>query len=175
MNPFLVVAILLFIGGVLLIASHDPVALAELEVGVSSAGHARFDGPPMKYAIEGETPLPWCGRFVRFVFATAGKPLPGNRFLVPSVSELEKALDAAGALFQAAGFEPRRGDLVILHGTGIGDPDEMPIGGHHVGLVTNVDAVHVDSIDGDFGTPDAVRRVRRRRDARNIAFYGRIA
>lgn len=170
MDPF--VGTSLLAAGAFALLHRTPIDIARRELGVASIG-GRFRGPPFeRYAIEGEIPLAWCARFVRFCFEQAGRKLPGNRFLIPSVAQLRAALLASGQLLEPT-VVPQANDIILLEGTA-GNADGIQIGGHHTGIVERVDGDFVDSIDGDFGTPDQVTRVRRRRDASDIWGYGRV-
>ncbi len=169
----LVAAVVAAVGVGVFLVSRDPLTYATADVGLTSVGGVRGAGPPEKYNLQGEDPLPWCARFCRFCFAQAGRPLPGNPFLIPSVTNLEAALAGAGFLLPASA-EPQRGDLILLRGIGAGDPDRISAGDRHVGIVESVTDSKIVSIDGDFGEPDGVRRVTRNRHAPNISGFGRI-
>lgn len=138
---------------------QDPVAWAISQIGVSEAPPGSNDGPPMVYALEGETPAPWCGRFVRAAFIACARPLPGNRWKIPEVAELQRALVGAGAWIPVEevreGRTVNRGDLILLHGRGGSDAGR----GNHVGIVERMDGDDVVSVDGNWG--DRVARVRR--------------
>jgi DNA-binding transcriptional LysR family regulator len=141
----------------------DPVSWAISQLGVAENPPGSNDGPPqVRYALPGEPPLPWCGRFVRTAFAQAGTPLPGNKWLLPSVTEMQRALVAAGAwapieaVRATPELRPRRGDLVLLGENGTSD---VGVRGHHVGIVESFDGGIIHSIDGNWG--NLVARVKR--------------
>lgn len=141
------------------------VAQGQLAEGVVEEGENR--GVPFaRYALPGEEPAPWCARFMRFCFAEAGTPLPGNRWLIGSVVELFDALKTRGALVPLH-EEPKPGDLILLHSRGQSDPGR----GNHVGIVEEVRADAVVSIDGNWG--DKVSRVTRRRGDPSIWCFAR--
>lgn len=142
-----------------------PLDFARSQVGVRESGGPNRGDPHTRYAYQGEEPLPWCARFVRWCFENAGTPLPGNRWLIGSVSELRDALNAHLALVALETVQP--GDLLLLKHRGGSDAGT----GHHVGLVENVSATHIETIDGNYG--DAVARVRRARTDPAIWCVGR--
>ena len=120
-------------------------------------------GPPhVRYALRGEPPLPWCGRFVRAAFKQAGAELPGNKWLLPSVTELQRALAGVGAFapIDLVRTNPdafiRPGDLVLIGATGTSD---VGVQGHHVGIVEAYAGGIIHSIDGNWG--NRVARVKR--------------
>jgi hypothetical protein len=167
---------LMLLGGIVVVARslRMPIDVARANLGVQSVG-APFHGPPERFNLPGEQPAPWCARFVRFCFESAGKRLPGNRFLIPSVANLQAALESAGMWHPAGedGFVPQQNDLLLLQGTGNGE-DGLEFGGHHVALVESFDGTHVVTIDGDFFRPDRVARVSRAFGQIDIWGYGRI-
>lgn len=144
-----------------------PLDVARGELGVVEKSH-RNDGVPFeRYALPGEEPLPWCARFVRYCFATAGVPLPGNKYLIGSVTALHDILKTRGALLSLE-EPPRPGDLILLADRGQSDPQPH---GHHIGIVEDVVGDNVMSIDGNWG--DGVRRVSRMRGDREIWCFAR--
>lgn len=140
-------------------------------------------GPVMKFALRGEPPAAWCGRAVRFWFNRWGHPLPGNPWLLGSCSELQRALELAGAWVPAEAAVaflddgvgapaalPSRGDIFILNEGAISDTGKV---GHHTGIVIALDrsARMVTSIEGNWS--DRVQRVTRKLKAgQKDAFWG---
>jgi len=124
------------------------------------------DSKPDRYGLPMEQPLPWCARFMRWCFERAGTPLPGNRWLIASVEEMQHALAARGAIL-GSDQAPKPGDLVFLRHRGASDAGA----GHHVGIVETVTPTNIGSIDGNWR--DAVRRVDRKRDDPAIWCFAR--
>jgi hypothetical protein len=142
------------------------VDIARSQLGVTESGANNCGVPFERYAIAHEQPLSWCARFVRWCFHEAGTPLPGNRWLIAGVENLQRALGANGA-WLGRDVEPLPGDLVLLlERTG---SDAGP--GHHVGIVEECDGRRVYSIDGNWG--NAVRRVSRSLDDPEIWGFAR--
>ncbi len=153
----------------------DVVGEALLDLGVGEDPPHSNAGPCMeRFALPGERPASWCGRAVRTWFARAGHPLPGNRWLIPSVLELQMALSAAGAWIDVCDARrdrpPCRGDLIVLNERGMSDRGK---GGHHVGLVEAYDAPTgtIHSIDGNWS--DVVCRVQRNIHDTDLWGFGR--
>lgn len=143
----------------------SPLDFARKEVGVTESGGQNRGTPFTRYAINGEQPLAWCARFVRWCFENAKIKLPGNRYAIASVAILLKELrDQGGIVLQGS---PTPGDLVILKTRDGSDAGR----GMHIGIVETVDDVYVTSIDGNWG--DKVQRVKRKRSDPLIAAYGR--
>jgi hypothetical protein len=142
-----------------------------VDIAVAQVGVAEKPGnkglPFERYGLPGEDPLPWCARFVRWCFAQAGHTLPGNPYEIASVTNLEAALEAAGAWLGRKAI-PRRGDLLLLNARGQSDAGR---GGRHIGIVTSSDSTWVRTVEGNWG--DKVARVQRRLDDETIAGYGR--
>lgn len=152
------------------------------EVGVREDPPGSNAGPPLeRYALPGEPPLAWCGRFVRAAFKQAGTPLPGNPWLIPSVAELQRALAAAGAWIPIAAAReavrrtvgqpsaaPARGDLLLLNRESISDVGRR---GNHVGIVVRFLDDTVRTVDGNWS--DAVRVVDRHLDDPTLWGLGR--
>lgn len=142
-----------------------PLDFAVSQVGVKETGDNR-GVPHERYALAGEEPLPWCARFVRWCFAQAGTPLPGNRYLIGRVDTLREELAKRGAILPAS-TAPEAGDLVFLRTRGMSDRGP----GRHIGIVETVTPAAIVSIDGNWG--DAVSRVTRGRAAPEILCFGR--
>jgi len=122
--------------------------------------------PYERYALTGEDPLPWCARFVRWVYTQEGERLPGNRYLIGRVATLQEELaQRGGILTRDQRVEP--GDLIFLRDRGASDQGP----GHHVGIVQRVGPLTVTSIDGNIG--DGVQRVERLRSLASIWCYAR--
>jgi hypothetical protein len=158
-------------GGVIVahVLNKQPIDYAISQIGVRELTD-RNDGIPFeRYAIRGEQPLAWCARFVRWAYESAGKQLPGNRWEIASVGNLQHAFAQAGAWLGLTD-DIRRGDLILLNERGLSDAAGNQ-GGRHIGIVEAVDAEHVYSIDGNWG--NMVARVRRRRNAPDIWGYAR--
>ncbi len=148
-------------------------AIKDLGVG-EDPPHSNM-GPCSRFFLEGEEPGAWCARAVRTWFARAGIPLPGNKWKIPSVTELQKALVEAHAWIPVEWARnnssiPRRGDLVLLNEKGTSDIGKV---GHHVGLVESFDpfTLKVNSIDGNWG--DEVKRVSRHLNSSEMWGFGR--
>jgi len=122
--------------------------------------------PYERYALTGEDPLPWCARFVRWVFTQNQLILPGNRYLIGRVSTMQEELVRRGAIL-TRDQSPEPGDLVFLHDRGGSDAG----GGHHVAIIESRGATTVNSIDGNWG--DRVKKVARDRYAPAIWCYAR--
>lgn len=142
-----------------------PLDYARSQVGVAESGGPNRGDPFAFYSFPGEEPLPWCARFVRWCWESAGTPLPGNRWLIASVAELRAALEAHGALVPLE--DARAGDLLILRQRGGSDAGH----GHHVGIVENATPGYIETIDGNLG--DRVARIQRRRSDPAIWAVGR--
>jgi cell wall-associated NlpC family hydrolase len=128
------------------------IAISQLGVTESSGNN---DGVPFdRYALKGEQPLAWCARFVRWCFAQAGHPLPGNAYVIASVKNLHGELASRGAILPV-GEKPRRGDLILIRN---GDSD-VGVRGNHIGIVERFDGKRVHSVDGNLG--NKVARVAR--------------
>ncbi len=142
-----------------------------LEFAVSQLGVKEEPGnkgtPFARYALLGEDPLPWCGRFVRWCFKNAGESLPGNRYLLGRVETMLEELRVRGAVIrhQVEAVEP--GDIIFLRDRGASDAGD----GSHVGIVESVGELTINSIDGNYG--DAVKRVARERHSPEIKAIAR--
>lgn len=137
-------------------------AIGELGV-IEDPGNAGV--PFERYGLPEEQPLPWCARFVRWCFAQAGTPLPGNRYLIAAVAEMQEALAVRGGIFTTL-YQPKPGDLVFLRSRGASDSGP----GHHVGIIETVTPTTIGSIDGNWR--NAVRRVDRKREDPDLWCYG---
>lgn len=141
-----------------------------LEFAVSQLGITEVRGnkgiPFERYSLSGEEPLPWCARFIRWCYLCSGRPLPGQKYLLGAVTEMQAALKAHGGIL-TEGQNPRPGDLIFLKNRG--QSDKGP--GHHVGIVEQYGDRSVVSIDGNWG--DRVTRVTRDRANPAIWCFGR--
>lgn len=160
----------------------DVVEWAITQLGIAEDPPRSNAGPPLKlYALKSEGPAAWCGRFVRTGFEQAGTPLPGNRWLIPRVEDLQEALAAVGAWIPIAAARafvedgvgapdsmPRRGDLILLNEHGTRDTGSV---GHHVGIVERYESGVIHSIDGNWG--NKVQRVLRKLSQPDLWGLGR--
>lgn len=143
-----------------------PLEAARSQLGVREVGGPNRGIPFDRYALIGEDPLPWCGRFVRWCFINGGTPLPGQKYSLASVQKMREELQKRGALLPGEAA-PEPGDLIFLRNRGASDTGP----GTHVGIVESVTQKTVCSIDGNWG--DAVARVVRARASPEIACYAR--
>ena len=75
------------------VAYKAPLDVARSQVGVVEDPRGSNRGVPFdRYALPGEDPLPWCSRFMRWCWESAGLRLPGNRYLIGRVETLQEAL-----------------------------------------------------------------------------------
>ena len=87
----------------------------------------------------------WCAAFVSWVYGKAGISTPGLPGLwVPSVLAAQRAAGLAVA-------DPQPGDLIYFDPDGNGAPN-------HIGIVESVSGGSVHTIEGNSGTPGAVRQ-----------------
>ena len=146
----------------------DVIDLARSQLGVCESGGPNRGEPFTRYSLPGEDPLPWCARFLRWVFAQAGHQLPGNPYEIASVASLQAALAVSGAWLGRDGVAPRRGDIVLF---GPGSMSDTNRPGRHCGVIEEVSGPYIYSIEGNWG--DAVSRICRRLDDRVIWGYAR--
>ena len=142
-----------------------PLEHAISQLGVREAT-GRNDGIPATRYNDGEA-KPWCASFVRWCFEQAGAPLPGKRWLLPSVAHMERALQGAQAWASRELAEPAPGDIIFFADRGGSDAGP----GRHVGIVERVQGARVHTIEGNLG--DAVRRTSHALASRRITGYGR--
>lgn len=135
------------------------IARRELALEVREAT-GRNDGTPAERYAFGDA-VPWCAAFVAYCFREAGAPLPGNRWRIRAVAELERELEAAGARVAA----PRPGCVVTFNRRGASDAGA----GRHCGIVEAVAGDELVTIEGNVA--NAVRRQRHRRDDASIAGF----
>lgn len=115
-------------------------------------------GEPARLFNGGEAKA-WCAAFLAEVFALAGIPLPGKRWMLPSVDYMERLLRDNGAWWPVAELEigklPRAGDLVFFDRRLDSDSAR---GGRHVGMVISYDPKRrrLETVEGNVG--NAVRR-----------------
>ena len=125
--------------------AFDAIDIALTQLSVKEAT-GKNDGEPLeRYGLKGEDPAPWCARFVRWCFLAAGEPLPGNKWKLGSVTEMEDALKHAGAWFDKS-VTPARGDIVFFDTRGQSDAGP----GRHVGLVENAYGGKITTIEGNL-------------------------
>jgi hypothetical protein len=142
-----------------------PLEHARSQVGVVEEPGNR--GVPLeRYGLPGEDALPWCARFLRWCFASAGTPLPGQRYLIGKVSVLKEALEQRGAILPI-GTTPQPGDLVFFRDRGKSDAGA----GHHVALLEVFGPRRITTIDGNWD--DKVGPVDRSRVDPSIWCYAR--
>lgn len=141
-----------------------PLDFAILELGViEDPGNTGI--PFERYGLPGEEALPWCARFIRWCFAQAKTPLPGQRYLLGSVIEMQEALAVRGGIFTTL-QQPKPGDIAFQRHRG--DSDAGP--GHHVSIIETVGPAHLGLISGNWR--NAVRRVDRKRTDPELWCYG---
>lgn len=141
------------------------VSIAASQVGVREEPPGSNAGPPLeRYGLRGEGALPWCARFVRWLFDASGRQLPGNQWELGSVAFMERVFAEHGWLVQ----EPQPGDVVFFHGRLSSDPGR----GRHVGIVSAVEGRIIQTIEGN--SSDRVARQRYAFDDYRIADYGRV-
>lgn len=117
----------------------DAAAIAKAQLGVREKT-GKNDGVPFeRYALPGEDPLAWCARAVRWVFTQWGHRLPGNPWEIASCTNMQAALEAAGAWLGKV--KPQRNDILFV----------MLNGRLHVGIVEESTATHVVSLEGNYG------------------------
>lgn len=123
------------------------------------------DGEPFeRYALLGEQPLPWCARFVRWLFGEVGLQIPGNQYNLASVAHMERVFREQGWHYR----EPRVGDVVFYGGRGQSDAGN----GRHCGIVVAVNGLHIETIEGNLS--NRVKRVRQTTQANvRITGFGR--
>lgn len=143
-----------------------PLEVARTQVGVVE-GPGNTGIPFDRYAFDGEQPLPWCARFVRWCFIQAGLKLPGNRWLIARVAEMVDALAKGGGILPA-GTPLEPGDLIFFRNRGGSDGGD----GHHVAILEGTDGDRLVTIEGNLG--DRVQRyTKRRRSDPDIWCIGR--
>lgn len=142
------------------------VAIAIEQLGVAESGGPNKGLPFDRYSLHGESPLPWCARFVRWCFSQAGARLPGNQWEIGNVAAMRAALDAEGGLVRVG--PPRAGDIVFVRGRGKSD---AAVAGNHVGIVERVEGDVLHTIEGNWS--DKVQRVQRDVDDVDLWGFGR--
>lgn len=152
-------------------------ALVELSLGVAEIVKGSNRGLRVdKYT--GGRAEPWCGHFVAWCYRLAGKTIPGYVQPSPAVASPLASVQFLEDTFKQHGWwwpvgDAKRGlpgpsDLVFLKGRDGSDPGR----GRHVGIVEEIDAAYVVSIDGNWG--DMVCRVRRLISPTTISGFGRM-
>lgn len=129
-----------------------PLHAAQSQIGVRESGGPNQGTPWERYALPGEDPLPWCARFLRWCWESAGLRLPGNRYLIGRVETLQDALELRGGILRHP-EDVRAGDLIFYKDRGRSDQHR---GGRHVGIVETVGRLTLVTIEGNWG--DAVVR-----------------
>ena len=141
------------------------VEIAKGEIGVTEEpGNTGL--PFERYAIQGEEPLAWCARFVRYCVEKAGGSLPGHRYKLAQVAFLE------GQFIKKKWFhktDPQVGDIVFYK-TRKGSDAGF---GRHVGIVVGVvnDRL-LTTVEGNFG--DKVTRRTQAKPWANVTGFGRL-
>jgi len=139
---------------------------ATSQLGVAEDPPLSNAGPPMeRYALPGEDPLPWCGRFVRAAFTACDAPLPGNPYELAAVAHIHHVFEEQGWLL-ATSSAPQPGDLVLMKRR---DPRNRR--GMHCCFVEAAAGTKLWTIGGNEG--DAVRRVLRHLFDTDIVAFGR--
>lgn len=130
-----------------------PLDAARSQVGVVEEPRGSNRGVPFdRYALPGEDPLPWCSRFMRWCWESAGQRLPGNRYLIGRVETLQHELELRGGILRP-GVAPEPGDLIFYADRGKSDQHK---GGRHIGIVEIVGGLTLVTIEGNWS--DAVVR-----------------
>jgi hypothetical protein len=131
------------------------VQLASSHVGVKEEGGAN-KGPPVDRFAGGRSE-PWCAHFVAWLFRFEGAPLPGDvepsavqHNPIASVKTMWRYLQESGVQV----LSPKAGDVVVFK-TRV-DSDRGA--GWHVGIVSAVDGVRIQTIEGNSGDSVARRR-----------------
>jgi cell wall-associated NlpC family hydrolase len=134
------------------------VEIAASQIGVMEATGAN-DGVPAERYNDGEVKA-WCAAFVRWVFEQAGIPLPGKRWLLPSVEYMQRILGLHGCVIPIKEFgrncsNLRPGDIIFFNWRLDSDPGA---GGRHVEILESYDLVkgRLITIGGNVG--NGVRR-----------------
>lgn len=134
------------------------IEIAITQLGVAEAT-GRNDGIPAERYNEGEAKA-WCAAFVAWVFEQAGIPLPGKRWLLPSVEYMQRILGLHGCAIQVKDFgrncaNLRPGDLIFFNWRVDSDPSAT---GRHVEIFEAYDKAKgkLITIGGNVG--NAVRR-----------------
>lgn len=130
-----------------------PLNIARSQIGVREDPPGSNRGPPFdRYALPGEDPMPWCARFVRYCFAKAGTPLPGQKYLIGRVETLQHEFELRGGILRPT-QGPVPGDLIFYRDRGKSDTHK---GGRHIGIVETVGGLTLSTIEGNWS--DAVVR-----------------
>lgn len=135
------------------------------QIGVKETG-ANAGEPHTRFALRGESPAPWCARFVRWCFANAGASLPGNQWEIGNVAKMRAELAAQGCLL-ADDAKPVAGDIGFIKGRAESDAGT----GNHVFLVEYVGSAVVRTIEGNLA--NEVKRFTRRLDDRRSWGFAR--
>jgi hypothetical protein len=142
----------------------SPLEIAETQIGVRETS-GQNDGEPSQRYMDGER-LPWCAGFVRWCFESAGIPLPGNRWKIRAVTEMQAQLNLMGCGVAYDQVQP--GDIVFFtrantHAGSTG----------HVGIVESVNHSRgvFSTIEGNLA--NAVGRATHYFKARDVAGFAR--
>jgi hypothetical protein len=145
----------------------DVVAWSSLQVGVRETT-GNNDGDPARIYMRGLRCVPWCAYFVFSAYESAGIIVPGNWWLLGSVTYLEQQFQ--DHLFYESGgtrYYPRPADVVFFKNRGASDPSAR---GRHCGIVSEVIGSDIKTVEGNLG--NAVKRSSHDIQSPRIAGFG---
>lgn len=139
--------------------------VAQSQIGVKELT-GNNDGVPSERYLDGEKKS-WCAAFIAFCYREAGIQLPGNKWLLPSVSYMQDKFRAFGWWISPSNT-PVPGDVIFFHDRGESDAGK----GNHVGIIEAVEGRFCRTIEGNIG--NAVGRRLYTLGDRRIAGFGRV-